>query len=293
MMFVVTFKPANKNELEILVFDVGNADSFLIKTPENKYIMIDTAHGALEGSSSGFSQADSIMNKYLKDNGIKTLDILLLTHFDSDHSGGAVDVMKTVNVKKLVINKNKDDSKTTKNIFNYLKNNKIPNSIAQNNTLVFEENNLKFKTYTPNINSKNDNDTSIITLLSYKDFDMLFMADAGVKSFENIKKNLNNNDIEILKSGHHGADNTVSKSMLKSINPDAAIISTGFNPYGHPSKQTLKTFETAKIKTYRTDIDNAIKITSDGNSYEIYRYNTNSKKFEEDMQNLCVNPQSR
>ena len=189
--------------------------------------------------------------------------------------------------------KNKDDSKTTKNIFNYLKNNKIPNSIAQNNTLVFEENNLKFKTYTPNINSKNDNDTSIITLLSYKDFDMLFMADAGVKSFENIKKNLNNNDIEILKSGHHGADNTVSKSMLKSINPDAAIISTGFNPYGHPSKQTLKTFETAKIKTYRTDIDNAIKITSDGNSYEIYRYNTNSKKFEKDMQNLCVNPQSR
>ena len=293
MMFVVTFKPANKNELEILVFDVGNADSFLIKTPENKYIMIDTAHGALEGSSSGFSQADSIMNKYLKDNGIKTLDILLLTHFDSDHSGGAVDVMKTVKVKKLVINKNKDDSKTTKNIFNYLKNNKIPNSIAQNNTLVFEENNLKFKTYTPNINSKNDNDTSIVTLLSYKDFDMLFMADAGVKSFENIKKNLNNNDIEILKSGHHGADNTVSKSMLKSINPDAAIISTGFNPYGHPSKQTLKTFETAKIKTYRTDIDNAIKITSDGNSYEIYRYNTNSKKFEKDMRNFCVNPQSR
>ena len=290
MLFVVSFKKVDKKYLEIIAFDVGNADSFLIKTPGNKYIMIDTAHGTYEGSSSSFSQADSIMNKYLKDHGIKTLDILLLTHFDSDHSGGAVDVMRAVKVKKLVLNKNKDDSKTTKAIFKYIQSNRINNTIAKNNTVVFEENNLKIKTYTPNVQNKNDNDTSIITLLSYKNFDMLFMADAGVKSFENIKNNLNNNDIEILKSGHHGANNTVSRGMIKTINPDAAIISTGLNPYGHPTKQTLKTFERNDVKVYRTDIDNAIKITSNGDSYFIYRYNTNSKKFEKDLQNSCLQP---
>ena len=290
MLFVVSFKKVDKKYLEIIAFDVGNADSFLIKTPGNKYIMIDTAHGTYEGSSSSFSQADSIMNKYLKDHGIKTLDILLLTHFDSDHSGGAVDVMRAVKVKKLVLNKNKDDSKTTKAIFKYIQSNRINNTIAKNNTVVFEENNLKIKTYTPNVQNKNDNDTSIITLLSYKNFDMLFMADAGVKSFENIKNNLDNNDIEILKSGHHGANNTVSRGMIKTINPDAAIISTGLNPYGHPTKQTLKTFERNDVKVYRTDIDNAIKITSNGDSYFIYRYNTNSKKFEKDLQNSCLQP---
>ena len=290
MLFVVSFKKVDKKYLEIIAFDVGNADSFLIKTPGNKYIMIDTAHGTYEGSSSSFSQADSIMNKYLKDHGIKTLDILLLTHFDSDHSGGAVDVMRAVKVKKLVLNKNKDDSKTTKAIFKYIQSNRINNTIAKNNTVVFEENNLKIKTYTPNVQNKNDNDTSTITLLSYKNFDMLFMADAGVKSFENIKNNLDNNDIEILKSGHHGANNTVSRGMIKTINPDAAIISTGLNPYGHPTKQTLKTFERNDVKVYRTDIDNAIKITSNGDSYFIYRYNTNSKKFEKDLQNSCLQP---
>lgn len=290
MLFVVSFKKVDKKYLEIIAFDVGNADSFLIKTPGNKYIMIDTAHGTYEGSSSSFSQADSIMNKYLKDHGIKTLDILLLTHFDSDHSGGAVDVMRAVKVKKLVLNKNKDDSKTTKAIFKYIQSNRINNTIAKNNTVVFEENNLKIKTYTPNVQNKNDNDTSIITLLSYKNFDMLFMADAGVKSFENIKNNLDNNDIEILKSGHHGANNTVSRGMIKTINPDAAIISTGLNPYGHPTKQTLKTFERNDVKVYRTDIDNAIKITSNGDSYFIYRYNTNSKKFEKDLQKSCLQP---
>ena len=288
MLFVVSFKKIDKKELEIIVFDVGNADSFLIKTPESKYIMIDTAHGTYEGSASSFSQADSIMNKYLKDHGIKTLDILLLTHFDSDHSGGAIDVMKTVNVRKLIINKNKDSSKTTKAIFDYLERNEINTTTAQNNAVIFEENKLKIKTYTPNTDTKNDNDSSIITLLSYKDFDLLFMADAGVKGFENIKNNLHNNDIEILKSGHHGANNTVSKNMIKTINPDAAIISTGLNPYGHPTKQTLKTFEKNDVKIYRTDIDNAIKITSNGDSYLIYRYNTTSKKFEKDIHKPCV-----
>ena len=129
---------------------------------------------------------------------------------------------------------------------------------------------------------------SIVTLLSYKDFDMLFMADAGVKSFEKIKNSLNNDDIEILKSGHHGANNTVSKNMLKTLNSDAAIISTGLNPYGHPTKQTLKILAKNNQRIYRTDIDNAIKIISDGNVYEIYRYNAVNKNFEKDMRQLCV-----
>ena len=288
MLFVVSFKKIDKKELEILVFDVGNADSFLIKTPDNKYIMIDTAHGTYEGSSSNFSQAEAIMNKYLKDRGIKTLDILLLTHFDSDHSGGAIDIMKALKVKTLVLNKHKDNSKTTKAILNYVAKNKINNIAAQNNKTIFEENNLTLKTFTPDLNTKSDNETSTVTLLSYKDFDMLFMADGGVKSFENIKNSLNNNDIEILKSGHHGANNTVSKTMLKTLNSDATIISTGLNPYGHPTKQTLKTLEQNNQRIYRTDIDNAIKITSDGNAYGIYRYNTVKKKFEKDMQQPCV-----
>ena len=169
----------------------------------------------------------------------------------------------------------------------------LNNTTAKNDAIIFEEDNLKIKTFTSNIKSKNDNDNSIITLLSYKDFDMLFMADAGIESFENIKANLRNNDIEILKSGHHGANNTVSKSMLKTINPDVGIISTGLNPYGHPTKQTLKTFEKNKVKIYRTDVDNAIKITSNGNSYDVYRYDTTLGRFEKDMQKDCVSSDLR
>ena len=50
-----------------------------------------------------------------------------------------------------------------------------------------------------------DNDCSTIALLSYKDFDMLFMGDAGTKSFKAVKKDIPHN-VEVLKVGHHGAD---------------------------------------------------------------------------------------
>ena len=189
------------------------------------------------------------MGKYLKDRGIKNIDLMILTHFDSDHSGGAVDIMQTAKVGTLILSKEKDTSKTTKALMKYIEENKVNTEFAQNNKTVYKENNLSLKTYTPDFTeNKNDNDNSTIALLSYGDFDMLFMADGTVRSFNKIKKDLHNDKIEILKSGHHGAKNTVTTKMLKTINPDAAIISTGRNNYGHPAKQTLKTLAKNNIK---------------------------------------------
>ena len=288
VIFSFSFIKIENKNCEILVFDVGNADSFLIKTPKKKYIMIDTAHGKLGNSKNNFSQADSIMGKYLKDRGIKNIDLMILTHFDSDHSGGAVDIMQTAKVGTLILSKEKDTSKTTKALMKYIEENKVNTEFAQNNKTVYKENNLSLKTYTPDFTeNKNDNDNSTIALLSYGDFDMLFMADGTVRSFNKIKKDLHNDKIEILKSGHHGAKNTVTTKMLKTINPDAAIISTGRNNYGHPAKQTLKTLAKNNIKIYRTDTNNALKIQAATDSYRILRFDNEKRKFVEDMSLPC------
>lgn len=284
-IFAVSFIKLEQKHCEIIVFDVGNADSFLIKTPKKKYIMIDTAHGRFGNSKNTFSQADSIMGKYLKDKGIKTLDLLILTHFDSDHSGGAIDIMKTAKVKKLVLNKDKDYSKTTKALFQFIRENDINASIARNKEILIDEDKFTLRSFTPDfVENKNDNDNSTIVLLSYGEFDMLFMADGGVRSFNKVKNDINNNKIEILKSGHHGGKNTVTTKMLKTINPDAAIISTGFNLYGHPAKETLRTLSKNNVKIYRTDTNNAIKIKTDKKGYKIYKYNPQKRRFIKDKE---------
>ena len=288
VVFAFSFINFENKNCEIIVFDVGNADSFLIKTPHNKYIMIDTAHGRYGKSS--FSQAESIMGKYLKDNGIKDIELMILTHFDSDHSGGAVDIMRTVKVHKVLLNQDEDNSKTTKALLKYINENKVNTQTSKNNEIVYNEQNFQLKTLCPDfVKDKNDNDNSTITLLSYGDFDMLFMADGGVRSFNKIKKDLHNDKIEVLKSGHHGGKNTVTSKMLKTINPDAAIISTGYNTYGHPTKSTLETIAKNGIKIYRTDTSNAIKISASQNDYKILKYNPAKKRFVEDRHVVCRN----
>lgn len=260
------------NDLQIIAFDVQNADCFLIKTPRNKYFIIDTGRAGYKGSK---AQANSIIIKYLKDRGIKNIEGMIITHFDNDHSGGAVDIMKNLNVKQVYINSFEDKSMTSTNIYKTLKELKIPSQIPNNNKSIYSENSLNMQTYLAE--AEEDNEKSIITLLSYKDFDMLFTGDAGTDAFNQLKKDIPHN-IEVLKVGHHGGPHVVSSEMLNHLNTKVSVISTGPNAFGHPNKGTLDILR--KTDIYRTDRHNSIKIITDGQRYIMYTFNKDKKKYQ-------------
>ncbi len=284
ILLVTNISIVSKN-LEVTAFDVGNADSFLIKTPQNKYFFIDTGKAPYQ---SGNSQAKIIMLKYLKDRGIKNIEGLIVTHFDNDHSGGTVDILNETNVKNLYLNTKDHSTQTAKNIFTTASKLKTPTYITKNNQVIYTEPNLKIKTYKANITGKDSsNGCSTITLLSYKDFDMLFMGDAGIEAFEQTKKNIPHN-VEVIKVGHHGGPNVVNTDMLNHLGTQASVISTGTNYFGHPNKGTLDTLRHTKI--LRTDYLNAIKISTNGNEYKIYSYDIHDKKFKIKEKFFSKNP---
>ncbi|MCI1273339.1 MAG: DNA internalization-related competence protein ComEC/Rec2 [Clostridiaceae bacterium] len=263
------------NNLEIIAFDVQNADCFLIKSPENKYFIIDTGKASYKR---GFSQAKIILLKYLKDRGIKNFEDVIITHFDNDHSGGTVEVIDNLRIKRLIVNSFDNKSSTSKNIYNEIKRKNVNTKLVKNNDVIYNEPNFKIKTFEANVSGKHsDNINSVVTLLSYKNFDMLFMGDGTIDTYQKIKKDLPSG-IEVLKVGHHGANNVVSESMLKTLGVKTSIISTGINRYGHPTAGTLDILRHTDI--YRTDKINAIKITSDGKMYNVNGYNRQSKRFE-------------
>ena len=271
ILLLSTINIPNRN-LEIITFDVGNADAFLIKTPDNKYFIIDTAKMSYKSSS---STAKLVIAKYLKDRGIKNIEGMILTHFDVDHAGGAADLIETLNIKTIYVNSLKRDSYTVIKIFDAIDKYKINTSLAENNNIIYKEPDLKIKTFIANI-QESDNENSIITLLSYKDFDMLFMGDAGVIAFDKIKNELPQN-IEVLKVGHHGGKNVVNKTMLDYLKNSISIISTGPNNFGHPNRTTLDILR--HTGTYRTDYNNSIKITTDGKIYQLNTFNRTKKKY--------------
>ena len=271
VLIISTFSIPNNNG-EIITFDVQNADAFLIKSPANKYFIIDTGKAPY---NDGKSQAEVIILKYLKDKGIKELEGLIITHFDSDHSGGAPDIINKIIVKNVYINTLDSDSYTSNNIFNALKYNNIKPILAENNKIIYNEPNFKLTTYKPI--GENDNDKSIITLLSYNDFQMLFTGDAGISSYNSIKKDIPYEKVEVLKVGHHGAAGVVDNAMISTLNPDISIISTGKNIFGHPNNSTLDVLRNTDI--YRTDRQNSIKISVHNNEYNVYTFNIKSKKY--------------
>lgn len=270
IIFTSTFFHAHNSNLEITAFDVGNADCFLIKTPNNKYLMIDTAKNGYKG---GKSQAEMIVLKYFKDNGIKNIDSIIVTHFDNDHCGGAVDLLNGIKVTNLYVNDMNHDSFAAKSIYKTAKRKGTKIIKAQNNQIVYDQNGLKIKNHL-SVNNGNDNDNSIITDLEYQDFSMLFTGDAGVEA---IKKAYDKKSYTVLKVAHHGASGVVDKSLLKIINPKYALISVGENRFGHPDIYTLELLKNTTI--LRTDICNAIKFTVNKRGYTVMNYDIKKRNW--------------
>lgn len=271
-ILLVTLIPIKNSNLEIITFDVGNADSFLIKTPKNEYIMIDTAKSGYKG---GKSQAEVVILKYLIDRGIKNIDTLIVTHFDNDHCGGAVDLLKNLNIKTLYVNDLNHSSYSAKSIYKQAKIDGTNIELAHNNQVVYNKNGLVL-TNLLGESSDSDNENSIITLLEYKDFTMLFTGDAGVKGLMPILKDIPKN-LTVLKVPHHGANGGLNKEIINQLNPQYSIISVGENKFGHPAVYTLGLLKNSKV--LRTDVDNSILIKFGKQGLRVFTYDSKKKKY--------------
>ena len=228
-----------------------------------KYILIDS--GKLPFAN-GKSQAEMIVRNYLKDKGVKNLEIFVLSHFDSDHSGGAETIMNKMKVANLLVNSVDNQSPLAKKVYKIAKDRNVNIQKAQNDDVIYSEKDFIVKTYQHDFNS--DNESSVILLVSYKEFDVLFTGDAGVEALEVVKPFISKK-VEVLKVGHHGASNVVNKDILDKFEPDVSLVSVGVNNYGHPDKDTISVLENTDI--FRTDKVGAVKIVSGGESYTVYK----------------------
>lgn len=271
LILLITFIPIKNSNLEITAFDVGNADCFLIKTPKNEYIMIDTGKNGYNG---GKSQAEIIVLKYFKDKGIKNIDSIVVTHFDNDHCGGVVDLIKRVNVKKIYVNNLNHESIAAREIYKVSRENNTEVLLSGNNREIYSNSGLSLVNYL-GISTDDDNEDSIITLLEYKGFNMLFTGDAGVNGIKAVLEYLPRN-LTVLKVPHHGAHGGLDKEIVEYLNPKYSIMSVGENKFGHPGIYTLELLKNTKV--LRTDVNNSIRILV-GKNMKILTYNTQKRKF--------------
>lgn len=265
----ISIKDCFSKDLKLLFFSVGEADSILIQTPDKHNILVDTAN--IEKNN--FCPAKTIIIPYLKNKGIYKLDAILLTHPDSDHIGGTLDLLKNIKINQLFDNGEKSNSKVYRNIQEYVRKNKIPERHLHNGEEINIDKAVKIRVIKPlNTDDKSNNDTSLILYIKYKKFSALLMGDAEAGSLYALK-NYVKSPVNIIKIGHHGSHKSVNYEFLKYLNPKTAIISVGKNEYHHPNTETLKTLKKFKIQTFRTDKDFAIEATMNSNNINISSFN--------------------
>ena len=118
--------------------------------------------------------------------------------------------------------------------------------------------------------SENYNDYSPVIKITFHNNSFLFTGDSEAYTENQLLSDNVNLKSDIIKIGHHGSKTSTSYNFLHEVNPSFAIISVGENnKYGHPSLDTLLNLNLMNIKTYRTDLNGTIIVTSNGNTISI------------------------
>ena len=267
ILFILLFlkiKPMFNRNTILYFLDVGQGDSLLIRTKNNKSIMVDTG-GKLtykkekwELKNRNFDIEKNTIIPFIKSIGINKIDYLFLTHGDADHCGNSKSLIDSFNVKKVYLNKGK-----------------INNCEKKANGNILYEDYLKIdnvEVHSLNNGNYNDeNSLSMVLLLLIDNYKILLMGDAPKSVEEQIIKKNNLNNIDLLKVGHHGSNTSSSKNFIGHIKPKYSIISVGENnKFGHPNKEVLNNLSGSKI--YRTDEDGSIMFKIKKNKLRIETY---------------------
>ena len=262
-------KPLFNKNVAINFLDVGQGDSTLIITKNNKNIVIDTG-GTIKYKKENWKQKENeysiILSKiipYFKSIGMKKIDYLILTHGDYDHMGEVINLVNNFKVEKVIFNCGP---------FNDLENELIK---------VLDKKKIKYYSCIKELNIDknklyflqtkeydNENDNSNVIYAELGGYKFMFMGDASINTEKEIISKYNLLEIDVLKVGHHGSKTSSSKKFINEINPKYSIISVGKNNrYGHPNKEVLENLNKSKI--YRTDQDGSIIFKIKNNKLKI------------------------
>lgn len=205
-----------------------------------------------------FDPGLDIVLPFLKSQGVREIDKLILTHGDSDHIGGAVAILGEVDVRQIILPRATDRSPLEAEI--------IRMAVSEGTEIYaggegtsWKTASAEFKLLGPAETEGDRNERSIVVLAKLGGMTLLFTGDLGIEGEKSFLEKYSEVDIDILKVGHHGSKYSSSSLFLESIRPEYAVISVGAkNRYGHPGEEVLKRLEDSRIRVFRTDQDGAV-----------------------------------
>ncbi|MDX7880367.1 DNA internalization-related competence protein ComEC/Rec2 [Acinetobacter nosocomialis] len=226
--------------IQLHILDVGQGQAIFLQQPEQNWL-IDTG-GSYDEKI--FSIGQNVVVPFLRQQGVKRLDRVVLSHLDQDHSGAFPFIQQEIPVKQVL--SNEQSSTTLKQPFQYCHQGQqwqYPELDIQ--ILWPKEKDLAF------VHSQ-QNQYSCVVYLHFKGIsdyqNFLIMGDAGWEAEYELLEDYPSLKVDVLVLGHHGSKHSSAYDFLATLKPKLAIASAGFdNRYGHPSQEVINRLKALHI----------------------------------------------
>ena len=244
-------KELKLQEMEIVFFNAGKADCFLLQT-QNSVVLIDTGKNKM---------GEQILS-YFEEHGIDHLDALFITHFDKDHVGGADVVLEAIPVDTVYEPAYESESKQYLQYEEALQTSNADIETLKSNTS-FEMDGVSYHidvANESNYGADEENDFSLVISISYGDVSFLFAGDAeNSRLMELLEEDVQKHTV--LKVPHHGRYEDTSDLFFKAVSPKYAVITS--DEKNMEEKEVISLLENLGTEVYLTR-EGTIYCTTDG-----------------------------
>lgn len=258
IFLVLPQKPA-AGELWLTVLDVGQGLAIVART-ENHALLYDTGPGFSSEADSG----DRTIVPFLRGEGIKHLDAMIVTHADSDHSGGALSVLEAVPVKRLVSSLRADHP------IQHAASNQHHCRAGES----WQWDGVQFDMLHPSEQSYSNpklktNALSCVLKITTAHGSVLLPADIEKKSeYQLLANNGNALPSTVLVAPHHGSKTSSTDEFVRQVNPRLVIFTVGYrNRFGHPREEVVERYRALGSTLLRSDIDGAVLLRFADNAF--------------------------
>lgn len=258
--FISSYDKVSSN-FEITFLDVGHGDCIYIKTPDNYRLLVDSGD---KGTYKNY------LKKFMGYKRIKYVDAAVVTHFDSDHIYGLLEMFGNKRVDKVYYPLCSTHNYLTEMLFRGCEDYGIEYKPVEIGDIIYEgKDGVKIEVMYPtdlffeNTNVLSENNESIVIMIEYMSKKFLLMGDIE----ETVEKKLVEYldlKADVLKIGHHGSDSSTSYTLLSEVLPDYSVISCGDSyEYGLPSDEVVNRLGNYDSKIYNTNTDGNITFIID------------------------------
>ncbi len=263
---------SNENWLYVTFLDVGQGDAIFIQFPDGKTMLIDGGP-----QSENFDAADFFILPFLKRKHIRRLDTIVLTHADNDHIGGLPEILRHIDVRRVVDNGIYHDSDVCR-VYKYLLDSLGVEHVAVRKPMVLDSTGAyclfalqPMKDFF-RMNPDDVNNNSVVLKLIYGERKFLFTGDIEGEAEQALIRYGDFLGADVLKIAHHGSNTSSSEEFVRSVKPEFAVISVSkMNRFGFPADEVIERLVSMKIKIARTDYSGAVIFRTNGKILERIR----------------------